>query len=151
MKSAAHLVLLLVLVGCASRPIEVTSIRVAPVDLQVVVLEAGFVHQADALYYEVLVAIEEKSDDWPSHLNLVLNGPFPSDHDFLKPGSTWTISADREFFDHQERMGFVFVQFADIHPQRKKAQPNAQHNAGDRPPMNDSPASDTPSSPAPRG
>jgi hypothetical protein len=34
---------------------------------------------------------------------------------------------------------------------KSTAQPDAQHNAGDRPPMNDSPASDTPSSPAPRG
>ena len=33
----------------------------------------------------------------------------------------------------------------------KSADPGAQHNAGDRPPMNASPASDTPSSPAPRG
>jgi cytochrome c-type biogenesis protein CcmH/NrfG len=33
----------------------------------------------------------------------------------------------------------------------KKAQPGDQHNAGDRPPTNDSPASDAPSSPAPRG
>ena len=36
-------------------------------------------------------------------------------------------------------------------PWKKKAQPDAQHNAGDRPPTDDSPASDTPSSPAPRG
>ena len=34
---------------------------------------------------------------------------------------------------------------------QKKAQPNAQHNGGDRPLTNDPPASETPSSPAPRG
>ena len=34
---------------------------------------------------------------------------------------------------------------------KKQANKAHQHNAGDRPPMSDSPASDAPSSPAPRG
>ena len=69
---------------------------------------------------------------------------------FVIPGTSDSFFDESEL-DYNRRA----AEFAERHNRqilrKKKADPVAQHNAGDRPPMNPSPASDTLSSPAPRG
>jgi hypothetical protein len=125
MKLLAHLLVCLLAIGCASRPIEVLSLRTRPVTLDVEV-ESFTPPSKDGgnSAFAVTVRVLEERADGISKVRLVITDIASSSEAFLATGSRWRIHADEELFDHQKALGFSFWTLHDLSPVPLGKRPN---------------------------
>ena len=118
-------VVMLVLLGCASKPIEVTAIRVSPVSLslEVTKVENDKVPQRKVVTARVL----EKETDWPDTVHLVVDDA--PDEQLFSVGRRVRVKFDTSDFDKEKRIGFSFWRYSDLAPTALEQRPNQSGTA----------------------
>jgi len=117
MKALLTLVVVLGLAGCASeRHIEVTSIRVSPIDLLVEVEEAQARFDSARDRYFVSMRVLKPEARRGERLHMVIDGVTEDHRSFIQLKSRWKITCDEEAFDHEKKIGFSFWTLSDLRP-----------------------------------
>jgi hypothetical protein len=117
MKLLIILLTLALTAGCASKKdVEVTMIRVRPIELAVEVLSATPKFDSAPDRYMLEVRVLEPDGKKDAALHLLVDGLGDDRRAFIVPGSHWIISCDEEAFDHERSIGFSFWAFGDLRP-----------------------------------
>ena len=118
MKFIAWLSFLHLLVGCSSiQTIEMTSIRVRPIEIEVVVVSAKPIEKKEGLRTELGVKVISPKLHSGKTLTLIVD-TFQKKHDILNTGTQWILSFDEEGFEHQDRVGFSFWDLSELKPRK---------------------------------
>lgn len=123
MKHLFTLLILALTAGCASKKdIEVTMIRVRPIELAVEVHSATPKFDSAPNRYMIEIRVLEPVGKKDATLHLLVDGVGDDRRTFTVPDSRWIISCDEEAFDHERSIGFSFWSFGDLRPKEAPIQ-----------------------------
>jgi len=123
MKLLVTLLLLALTAGCASKKdVEVTMIRVRPIELVVEVRAATPKFDSAPDRYMVEARVLGPAGKKDATLHLLVDGVGNDRRSFTVPGSRWIISCDEEAFEHEKSIGFSFWSFGDLRPKEAPIQ-----------------------------